>query len=129
MKPNSTWHANLRQIRLLMMSVIFGHEQLDFIKLLQVCKYQLETSLNFTDLLQLDEVNRYRRTGLKIWGRGADTNLPDSRQENFEKWSLFNAISCVLLWVFMHGASDKWKENIKNISETKHEQEDCPTLK
>ena len=27
----------------------------------------------------------------------------------------------------MHGASDKWKEDIKNISETKHEQEDCPT--
>ena len=45
--------------------------------------------------------------------------------------SLFNAISCVLVWVFMHGASDKLKENIKNIlfSETKHEQEGCPTLK
>ena len=29
----------------------------------------------------------------------------------------------------MYGASDKWKENIKNISETKPEQEDCPTFK
>ena len=45
------------------------------------------------------------------------------------KNSLFNAISCVLASVFMHGASNKWKENIKNISETKPEQEDCPTLK
>ena len=46
-----------------------------------------------------------------------------------ENLSLFNAISCVLVWVFMHGASEKWKENIKNISETKPEQEDFPTLK
>ena len=29
----------------------------------------------------------------------------------------------------MHEASEKWKENIKNINETKPEQEDCPTLK
>ena len=30
-----------------------------------------------------------------------------------------SAISCVLVWVFMDGASDKLKENIKNISKTK----------
>ena len=38
-------------------------------------------------------------------------------------------MSCVLVWVFMHGASDKLKENIKNISETKPEQEDRTTHK
>ena len=27
MKPNSTWHANSQRVRILMMSVISGHEQ------------------------------------------------------------------------------------------------------
>ena len=39
-----------------------------------------------------------------------------------------NAISCVLVWDFVHGASDKRQENFMNIIETKPEQEDCPTL-
>ena len=63
---------------------------------------------------------QHRRTGLKILG-GADTNLPDlhQRRENLKggagsmlprknlKNRVSNAISCILVWVFMHGASDK----------------------
>ena len=62
----------------------------------------------------------HRRMGLEILGgrtricptraEGARTSRGvrgHAHQENFEKKSLFNAISWVLVWVFMHGASDK----------------------
>ena len=29
----------------------------------------------------------------------------------------------------MHRTSDEWKENVRNINETKPKQENCPTLK
>ena len=61
----------------------------------------------------------HRRTGLEILGerllicptraQGARTSKGIQRHallENFEKQSLLNAISCILMWVFMHGASD-----------------------
>ena len=47
------------------------------------------------------------------------------------KNNLFNAISCILVWVFMHGASEVHGANEKKILRLvkKLEQEECPTLK
>ena len=69
---------------------------------------------------ELRRADVHRCTGLVILGEraricltraeGARTSrgvLGHAPRENFEKQSLFNAISCVLVWVFMHGASDK----------------------
>ena len=60
----------------------------------------------------------HRRTGLEIFGGGRRTRVCPTRARTSRgvrgllprkilKNRASNAISCVLVWVFMHGASDK----------------------
>ena len=79
----------------------------------------------------------HRRTGLKIFGEGGEHEfsqlVPKAREPlgasggMLRRKILKNRFLCFGVG-FMHKTSDKWKENFKNISETKPEQEDCPTL-
>ena len=91
--------------------------------------------------------HRHRRTGIEILGVRHESawlalkaRKPLERSGGmlprniFEKQSLFKAFSCVLGRVFMHRASDEWKENIRNIDEQNLNREiarllseNCPT--
>ena len=67
--------------------------------------------------------------------RGRKGNCRESRRGgacspgNLKKYSLFNAISCVLKLVLCMEQVTNKKENIRNVDETKLKQEHCSTFK